>query len=156
MIAAAHVIFDGSNDTRDLAEILSHLQNKIPFPCSLTEWQGYSMVIPQIRVETHVPLTIQIDDDPEYVPEEIQELAAEAVGILSIEDVEKLRRCRVRLDIMSANPPRIEETDESISLYAETDLDPADDDVQRVLSALANFMRGYVFDCVNGKWLLLN
>ena len=72
MIAAAHVIFDGSNDTRDLAEILSHLQNKIPFPCSLTEWQGYSMVIPQIRVETHVPLTIQIDDDPEYVPEEIQ------------------------------------------------------------------------------------
>lgn len=114
------------------------------------------MVIPQIRVETHVPLTIQIANDQEYVPEEIQELAAEAVGILSIEEVEKLRRCRVRLDIMSANPPRIEETDESISIYAETDLDPADEDVQSVLFALANFMKGYVFDCVNGKWLFRN
>jgi len=156
MIAAAHVIFDGSTDTTDLAEILSHLQKQLPFSCRMTEWQGYTMVIPQIRVETHVPLTIQIDDDPEYVPEEIQELAAAAVGILSIEDVEKLRRCRVRLDIMSASPARIEETDESISLYAETDLDPADDDVHSVLFALSNFLRGYVFDCVNGKWLLLN
>src|SRR5688572_489371 len=129
MIAAAHVIFDGSTDTRDLAEILGHLHKEVPFPSSLTEWQGYTIVIPQIRVETHVPLTIQIANNEEYVPEEIQELAAEAVGILSIEDVEKLRRCRVRLDIMSANPPRIEATDESISIYAETDLDPADDDV---------------------------
>jgi len=154
MIAAAHVIFDVSNRPTDLAGILGHLQMSLPFRCRLTEWRGYTMVIPQIRVDTRMPLTIQIDDDPEYVPEEIQELATDAESILSSGDIEKLRRCQTRLDIMSVNPPRVEETDQTISVYTETDLDPADNDVRSVLLTLADFLEGYVFDCVNGKWLL--
>lgn len=154
MIAAAHIIFDGSSGSTELAEIMNHLQGNIPFSCELTEWRGYTTVITQIRVETNVPLTIQIDDDPEYVPEEIQEMAADAEGVLDKAEVARLKRCRIRLDIMSATSPRIEETADSISIYAETDLDPADADVRTVLLTLADYLDGYVFDCVNGKWIV--
>ena len=156
MISAAQVIYDNTIHNLSIAQILEHLRATIPYPCSVTEWQGYSTVIPQIRVETNVPMTIQIEDDPDYVPEEIEEMAETAVDYFDSATVALIRECRCRLEVMSVTPARIEGDERSISVYAETDLDPETPDVRQVLSALAKITGGYIYDCVNGRWMALS
>jgi hypothetical protein len=155
MFAAATIPYDPEERDFTLEDLREHLAAHLPYECTLTEWQGFSTTVPQVRVATAVPLTIQIDDDPEYVPEDLSILADEAAGVLSNEWVELLRRCTARLDVMEADVPA-PEADENgvIQLYAQTRLDPTQPDVEAVLVEIARFVDSLVHDDVNGEWLV--
>ena len=140
MLAAATIPYDPEEQDFTLEELREHLATNLPYECTLTEWQGFSETIPQVRVATAVPLTIQIEDDPEYVPEEMAGLAEEGEGVLSENWLELLRRCTARLDVMEADE--------------ETRLDPTQPDVEAVLVEIARFLDSLVHDNVNGEWLV--
>jgi hypothetical protein len=140
MLAAATIPYDPEERDFTLQDLLEHLAANLPFECTLTEWQGFSETIPQVRVATAVPLVIQIEDDPDYVPEELAGLADEAEGVLSDDWVQTLRRCTARLDVMEAEE--------------EIRLDPTQPDVEAVLVEIARFMDSLVRDDVNGEWLV--
>src|SRR5436853_4922826 len=100
MLAAAAIPYDPEEHDFTLKDLREHLAANLPFECMLTQWQGFEEPIPQVRVATAVPLIIQIEDDPEYVPEELAGLADEAEGVLSEDWIQFLRRCTARLDVM--------------------------------------------------------
>jgi len=62
-----------------------------------------------------------------------------------------LRRCNARLDLLSTSPPRVTEGKRTITVVAETDLDPAYPDVEEVLAALSDLTGGFVLACVNAR-----
>ena len=151
MIAAAQVVFRNGHGENCLEWLSTELQ-LAGVTCSPTEWRGYGAVVPQLLVPTSpVSLTIQVDSDPAYVPEEIAELADDAKPLLSSDLDASLRSCDTRLDIMSTTPTKVTETDREMSVFAQTDLDPARPEVERVLLALSEITGGFVVDCVNGR-----
>ena len=140
MFAAATIPYDPEEHDFTLADLREHLAASLPYECTMTEWEGFTMTIPQVRVATAVPLTIQIEDDPDYVPEELAGMAEEAEGVLSGDWVQLLRRCAARLDVMEAEE--------------DVQLDPAQPDVEAVLIEIARFVDSLVHDNVNGEWLV--
>lgn len=140
MFAAATIPYDPEEQDFTLEDLREHLAANLPYECTLTWWEGFSGSVPEVRVATAVPLTIQIADDPEYVPEELAGLADEAEGVLSGDWVQLLRRCTARLDVMEAEE--------------EIQLDPTQPDVEAVLVEIARFVDGLVHDNVNGEWLV--
>lgn len=111
MIVAAQVVFSNQHGDACLTWLSGELE-KAGVSCSPTEWRGYGAVVFRLLVPTApVPLTIQVDADPAYVPEEIAELAEDAKPILSAQVHERLARCDARLDIMSTTPPKTTETE---------------------------------------------
>ena len=140
MLAAACIPYDPEEQGFTLEDLRDHLAANLPYECTLTRWEGFSETIPQVRVATAVPLIVQIEDDPEYVPEELAGLAEEAEGVLSGDWVQTIRRCTARLDVTEADE--------------ETRLDPTQPDVEAVLIEIARFVDGLVHDNVNGEWLV--
>jgi hypothetical protein len=140
MLAAACIPYDPEEQDFTIQDLLEHLAASLPYECALTEWEGFSGAVLQVRVATEVPLSIQIEDDPEFVPEEMAGLAEEAEGVLAEDWVELLRRCTARLDVTEADE--------------ETRLDPTQPDVEAVLIEIARFVDGLVHDNVNGEWLV--
>lgn len=111
-------------------------------------------MVPQILVETSpVALTIQVEDDPEYVPDELAEVASDFRSRLSLGLYSRLQRCNARLDVLSATAVQPGITDEAIKVYAQTDLDPANQQVAAILHILANLLDGFILDCVEGRLL---
>jgi hypothetical protein len=151
MIAAAQVVFRNAHGESCLEWLSTELQ-RAGVTCAPSEWRGYGAVVPQLLVPTSpVSLTIQVESDPAYVPEEIGELADDAKPLLSSDLDASLRSCDTRLDIMSTTPPKVTETDRKISVFAQTDLDSARPEVERVLVVLSEITGGFVVDCVNGR-----
>ena len=151
MIAAAQVIFCNQSGEACLDWLALELERG-GVSSSPTEWRGYEVVVPQLLISTApVPLTVQVDADPSYVPDEIAELAEEAKSILPVDLHEMLARCDARLDIMSTTPPRTAETESAITVFAQSDLDPAQPDVERVLLLLSVITGGFLIDCINGR-----
>lgn len=140
MLAAATIPYDPEEQDFTLEDLRDHLAANLPYECTLTEWEGFSETVPQVRVATAVPLTIQIEDDPEFVPDELAGLAEEGEGVLSEDWLQLLRRCTARLDVTEADE--------------ETRLDPTQPDVEAVLIEIARFVDGLVHDDVNGEWLV--
>src|SRR4051794_4691236 len=103
MFVAAVIPFDPEEHVFTLEDLLDHLLANLSFQCALTEWRGFSDAVPQLRVETTVPLTIQIEDDPDIVPDEIEDLADRAGKALSEDWVEAVRQCTARLDVQEAD-----------------------------------------------------
>jgi hypothetical protein len=140
MLAAACIPYDPEEQVFGLEDLRDHLAASLPYECALTEWEGFSGPVPQVRVATAVPLIVQIEDDPEFVPAEMAGLAEEAEGVLAGDWVQLLRRCTARLDVTEADE--------------ETQLDPTQPDVEAVLVEIARFVDGLVHDNVNGEWLV--
>jgi hypothetical protein len=140
MFAAATIPYDPEEQDFTLEDLREHLAANLPYECTLTRWEGFSETVPQIRVATEIPLTIQIEDDPDYVPDELAGLAEEGEGVLSEDWLQLLRRCAARLDVMEADE--------------ETRLDPTQPEVEAVLIEIARFVDGLVHDNVNGEWLV--
>jgi hypothetical protein len=152
MISAAQVIFASERPDGCLDWLSAELPRRIPFTCRRTQWRGRTITIPQILVATSpVELTIQVEDNGDYVPEEIADLAEDARSHIDEAAYARLRRCNARLDLMSTTPPRRTESNTTITIVAETDLDPAYPDVEEVLAALSNLTGGFVLDCVNAR-----
>ena len=151
MIAAAQVVFRNHRGHGCLDWLSTELQ-RAGVICSPTEWRGYGAVVPQLLVPTSpIQLTIQVDSDPAYVPDEIAELAEDAEPLLPSELGASLRSCDTRLDIMSTTPSKVTETNREIAVFAQTDLDPANPEVERVLLLLSAITEGFIVDCVNGR-----
>lgn len=159
MFSAATIPYDPDAQELTLEDLRDHLAATLDVECTLTEWQGFDLTIPQVRVATEVPLTIQIEDDPDYVPDDLADLVDRAEGFLSEEWVEALRRCGAKLDIMEADTeadtPMSEPDDEgTIELAATTRLDPSQPDVEAVLIEIARFVDSLAYDNVNDEWLV--
>jgi hypothetical protein len=150
-MASALVIMDESAGALDLEDIRVAIRDSTPFSCSYTAWQRFGVSIPQIKVETSVLLTIQINGDPSYVPEEIRELADDVAPLLAPDSGHRLRRATRRLEIRSATPESAWLVGRSSLLTADaTDLDTRAADVRQVLESLADAVQGWVFDCQHG------
>jgi hypothetical protein len=120
-----------------------------------TEWRGYAAVIPQLLIHTKpVALTIQVEDDPEYVPDELEELVEEVTGIAAGTHVDALASCNARLALQSTSPPRRLEDEGSVTVFAQTDLDPASPEVDALLATLSRLTGGFTVDCVNSRFRL--
>jgi hypothetical protein len=159
MFSAATIPYDPEAQELTLEDLRDHLAATLDVECTLTEWQGFDLTIQQVRVATEVPLTIQIEDDPDYVPDDLADLVDRAEGFLSEEWVEALRRCGAKLDIMEADTeadvPLPEPDDEgTIELAATTRLDPSQPDVEAVLIEIARFVDSLAYDNVNDEWLV--
>jgi hypothetical protein len=159
MFSAATIPYDPEAQELTLEDLRDHLAATLDVECTLTEWQGFDLTIPQVRVATEVPLTIQIEDDPDYVPDDLADLVDRAEGFLSAEWVEALRRCGAKLDVMEADTeadvPMPEPDDEgTIELAATTRLDPSQPDVEAVLIEIARFVDSLAYDNVNDEWLV--
>jgi hypothetical protein len=159
MFSAATIPYDPEAQELTLEDLRDHLAATLDVECTLTEWQGFDLTIQQVRVATEVPLTIQIEDDPDYVPDDLADLVDRAEGFLSEEWVEALRRCGAKLDIMEADleadVPMPEPDDEgTIELAATTRLDPSQPDVEAVLIEIARFVDSLAYDNVNDEWLV--
>src|ERR1700704_2396110 len=139
MFVAAVIPYDPEEHVFTLEDLLDHLSANLSFQCSMTEWRGFSDAIPQLRVETAVPLTIQIEDDPDIVPDEIEDLADRAAGALPPDGVEAVRQCTARLDVQEADTGPT--------------LDPSHPDVESVVIEIARFVDSVVYDNVNDEWL---
>ena len=155
MFSAATIPYDPEAQELTLADLRDHLAATLDVECTLTEWQGFDLTIPQVRVATGVPLTIQIEDDPDYLPDDLANLLDHAEGVLSAEWIATLRSCTAMLDIMEADIPSLEPDDSgTIQLYATTRLDPAEPDVEKVIIEIARFVDSVAYDNVNGEWLV--
>jgi len=152
MFASSQIIFINSRSEAECLDwLLAELPQRVPFDCLRTEWRGFTTTVPQVLVQTSpVALTIQLEDDPEYVPDEIAELADEIKAKLPAEAHALLSNCNARLDIMTATPVEPGTTDDAIKISAQTDLDPQSDEADLVVRALASLCNGIVSDCVNG------
>jgi hypothetical protein len=155
MFSAATIPFDPEEQDFDIQDLLEHLAASLPFECKRVEWKGFATTVPQVRVATAVPLTIQIEDDPDYVPDDLADLADRAEGVLAAEWVAVLRRCGAKLEVMAADVP-LPEVDENgaLHLVAETPLDPSHPDVEAVLIETARFVGSLAYDNVNDEWLV--
>lgn len=154
MFAAAEILYNTQSNPVTLDALRDHLRKTLGGEFELTEWRGHGTVIPQLLVKGDPSWTLQIEDDPEYVPEQIAEHAEWALGVLPDEAVAKLRQCNATLAAMGTSeqaPPR--EVDGQIVLVAGTSLDPRDPDVRRVLFAVAEFVDGMVYDLTEGEWI---
>ncbi|MBW8878681.1 MAG: hypothetical protein JF614_27295 [Acidobacteria bacterium] len=141
MFAAVVIPYDSEEHDFTLEDLREHLAANLSVECTLTEWQGFSAAVPQLRVGTAVPLTIQIEDDPELVPDELADLADRAAGVLSEDWGEAIRLCTARLDVQEAEDtgPR---------------LDPAEPEVEAVVVEIARFVDSLAYDVVNDEWLV--
>lgn len=161
-IAAAEIAFVNDRTEPILEWLALELPKRLEFPISKTQWKGLTLTIPQLRVETRpVALTLQLDEDPSVVPQEIAELSELFKPVLNQTAIAYLARVRSRLDVMSAtaDPPKV--SGKQLSLTAATDLDPRAPDVDRLLTAVSDLTNGFAFDLVNlavrvpgsGRWI---
>ena len=155
MFSAATIPYDPEEQDFTLEELQEHLAASLSVECTLTEWQGFATTIPQVRVETGVPLTIQIEDDPDYVPDDIADLVDRAQGLLSAEWMGALRRCAAKLEVMEADAPDPELNEDGLAvLTAETRLDPSLPEIEAVVIEVARFVGSLAYDNVNDEWLV--
>ncbi len=155
MFAAATIPYDPEEQELTLEDLREHLSATLSVECTLIQWQGFDETVPQLRVATSTPLTIQIEDDPEYVPDDLAELVDLAEGVLTKEWMEALRRCAAKLEVIEADLP-MPEPDENgvIELAATTRLDPSLPDVEAVIIEIARFVDSLAYDNVNDEWLV--
>ncbi len=153
MIAVAQLLFADARSQDDLLLALErHLASATSFRVSRTEWRGYSIIIPQVLVGTSpVVLTLQVDRAPEYVPAEIAELAEHLSGKANDDELNALRQCDTRVDIMSASSAQTSESEDAITVFASSDLDPTAPDVTTVLNELQSFTGAWVVDNMDGR-----
>jgi hypothetical protein len=152
MFASAHIVFKNfrGGELRDW--LADELPGRIPFVVSRTVWKGFATTVPQLRIDTNpVALTIQLDEDEGYVPDEISELASRLSTRLDAAARETLAIARSRLDVMSATPNEPVLSHGQIFVVATTDLDPKAADVELVLSTLSDLTDGFVVDLVNDR-----
>jgi hypothetical protein len=143
MFSAATIPFDPEEQDFTIQDLLEHLAAHLAVECERVEWEGFSGTVPQVRVATTVPLTIQIEDDPAYVPDDLADLADRAEGLLSAEWVAALRRCSAKLEVTAADEDP-----------AAPPLDPSHPDVEAVLIEVARFAGSLAYDNVNDEWLV--
>jgi hypothetical protein len=152
VVTAALIVFEQPKPPFTIDSLMTTLKQRVPYACTRTQWVGFTTVIPQIRINSPTPIVLQINDDPEYVPDEIEELVPEAKNAFGQQVAARIARCRVRLEVMGVEPNQAAVRDKSVTVVATTQLDPSVAPVKDILKTVADTIHGYVFDTVHGKW----
>ncbi|MDD0967803.1 MULTISPECIES: hypothetical protein [Pseudomonas] len=151
MTTSAQICYNSKPIKATLQDIAAHLRQTTSWHISTTEWKGYGIVVPQLLVHTPVPFLIQIEDDPEYVPEEIREIIEWEKLDPDSRIARILARCDARLAVLSTTPDLVIDDGHSISAsILGTEVDPHDADISSVLKILCRKVEGVIYDCVNG------
>ena len=155
MFAAALIPYKPEEQDFTLEDLRDHLAASLDVECVLTEWQGFDGAIPQVRVATGVPLTIQIENDPDFIPADIAALVEDAESALPQAWRESLAGCSARLEILEAEIPfPVEDENGIVPLAAAARLDPTMPDVEAVIVEIARFLDSVAYDNVNDEWLV--
>lgn len=151
-MASAFIVFDNSQRRLALPDIFSQLRDSIGFDCAMTEWRFGDSVVPQIRVATVPPIALQLDEHPDIVPEEIQELLDSDGDRFDEPSLAAARRCRSRVEVVSCEPTQMARFPEGgmVTHAPNADMDSAD--AQLALRRVADFLRGWTYDNIHGRW----
>ncbi len=151
MTSSAHICYNSKHTGLTLSDVAKHLRENASWHVSVTEWSGYGMVIPQLLVHTPVPFLIQIEDNPDWVPGEIQEIIEWENLDQNAEIAQKIAQCDARLAIQSTTPDQVISDGSSITVSTlGVAIDPCDPDISAVLVMLCRQLEGVIHDCVNG------
>jgi len=154
MFPAAQIYFNTRSHPIKLEALKKHLESQVGGSYRLIEWKGYTTTIPQLLIEDNPSWTLQIEDDADYVPAEIQEIAEDRKKDLTAEEHNSLRACNARLEAMAHQDQHLPQAkDGPMVLFATTSLDPSKSTVRKVLVEVAKFVDGFAYDLVNDKWI---
>lgn len=152
MISSAHICFNSKQLVLSITSLAEYLRESLSWRVSVTQWSGNGIVVPQLLVHTPIPFLIQIENDPDWVPEEIREIIEwENLGPES-EVARKIGECDARLAIQTTAPDQV--TSDGMSITASTlgmAVDPSDPNILEVLTFLGRKVNGVIYDAVNGK-----
>lgn len=151
MTSSAHIFYNSKRVALTLADVARHLRENAPWHVSLTEWSDCGIVIPQLLVHTPTPFLIQIEDDPDWVPGEIQEIIGWENLDPNGQTAQKIAQYDARLAIQSTTPDQVINDGSSITVSTlGAAINPCDADISDVLMLLCRKMDGAIHDCVNG------
>jgi len=107
-MASAFIIFNNSQRRLTLPIMFSQLPELVGFDCTMSECRFGESAVPQIRVATVPPIALQLDEHPDIVPDEIQEMLDSHGDSFSEDSLAAARRCRSRFEIVSCEPTQTE------------------------------------------------
>jgi hypothetical protein len=152
MFAVASIL----HDRKDVGiEAIFELLRDEGFPVVRHVWKGLSVSVQQIRYSTGCDIVIQSEEE-DFSREELEELAQlfDCPGV----EVDRLRRCNAKIDILAFQPDATEDQYESwiaAGIRAEVPRDACLDnpDVLGIAKAIAKALDGFVFDNTENKFL---
>jgi hypothetical protein len=154
-IASAHIIYDSRQAHLDIWQVAEAINNSSYKATAQAEIVRFAKGIdfPLVRVMDPLSFVIVVDEHPEVI-EEIEEMIGEAEheGKLPAAVITKLKNCNARLGISSSNRPVID-TGDRLTVFATTDLDPANPEVLQIIHTLEDLSGGVAFNCVDGEWI---
>ena len=152
MISSAHICFNSKQLDLSMQFLAEYLRESLSWRVSVTQWSGYGVVVPQLLVHTPIPFLIQIENDPDWVPEEIREIIEWESLAPESEVARKIGECDARLAIHTTAPDQVIGDGMSITVSAlGTAVDPSDPNILEVLTLLGRMVNGVIYDAVNGE-----
>ena len=154
MISSAHICYESSEAHVELQSIAEHVESNTNWKTISTEWIDFGVVVPQLMILTLIPFIIQIENDPEWAPEESREFA-EWAGLSEDNELYlKLSRCDARLAIQSTTPDQTTLTGKEMIVFAFGGaVDPRNNEISNVLKIIGKKLSGVLNDCVNDELL---
>lgn len=152
-MASAFIIFDNSQRRLTFEDILQRLRDSVGFDCAVSEWRFGESVVPQIRIATVPPIALQLDEDPDIVPGEIQELLDSEANSFDEASLTAARRCRSRVEVVSCEPTQVEPFPGGGIVTHSPNADLDSPDVRLALHRAAAVLRGWAYDNINGGWI---
>jgi len=154
---SARIIFNASTNPVTLEVLRDRLGLLLPYKCELDSLDYFGHTIPQLVIHTRVPIALQLEEDPEIVLEEISEMVtdAEDEGFFDEKTREQMRQCTAAIDLHTTTPPKVSHFEEGGMLISTpNDVDPRDHEIERILLSVASFVKGWVYDNLNGGWIV--
>jgi hypothetical protein len=99
-----------------------------------------------------IPFLIQIENDPEWLPEEMREIIVWKSLDPDSEVARKIAECDARLSIQTTAPDQV--INDGMSITVSTlglAVDPSDPYILEVLTFLGRKVNGVIYDAVNGE-----
>ena len=147
----ARIWFRQDEGPLSLSVLKSVLESKIGCQVEDAEWRLGDYVVPQLRITSPLTVLLQIEADPDYVPEEAVEFSNIFADQLSRDDQARLALCNARIAIGDSPPAVSLGEDGSINAWVGwTSFDPGEEVTNAVLRQLAIHLDGFLHDNVNG------
>lgn len=150
-MTSAHVCYDSKLNNVSLELLAQLVKKETSWNVTQTQWRGLGMTIPQLLVHTSIPFLIQIEDDPEWVPEENKEFGKWAKLDEDSPLSKKLAKSNARLAIQATTSNKINIDGKTIKIEASgTAVDPKNPEIAKVLAIICSQIDGVISDAVNG------
>jgi hypothetical protein len=154
-MSIVRIIFESHGPPTSLPAICSQLRGSTSYDCELVSLPYLNARIPQIRINTHPCIALQLEDDPEIIVEEIQEMVTEAEEEYHFDEDQlgRMRRCSAAIDLYTCSPMRIDHLPAGGMLFSTpNDVDPRAPEIRAVIALLTRILSGWAYDNLNGGW----